>query len=261
VVRRPKEGTALSPLTTTPVETTDAPHSSTISPPADLTKFLANFDQVTQSLISGSAFQFGSGAGAGTTTVSTAKPQTSFSGLLGLAKEGSAMSFKDSMDKYFKDGGTATTINDPVMRYDLASMGKHFKAVDEKSGIFMKDGVFFIKEKLGDHDVLQPVGITETKEGKLKVFGLSSGSLNDDQAKFFERVQKLVENREPNQKPEDALKTIMEKLKGSENPEDALASLEKENDISENSDSSEDSDNAPLELHDGTVGPHKHTTK
>ncbi|MFM8268894.1 MAG: hypothetical protein ACKN9V_01805 [Pseudomonadota bacterium] len=149
----------------------------------DAIRFLDNFDSITQSIINGTYFRFGS---------DSSKPESNYSGILGLSKGGKTTSFNDALDEYFKKGGTGTTFNDPVMRYDLASMGNHFKKVDETAGIYMKDGAFFVKKKLGDHDVLEPVGIS-TENGEIKMFGLSSGDLEGDQKQFFERIKALAE--------------------------------------------------------------------
>jgi len=189
---------------------------------------LANFDDLTRSFITGSRFNFGSTAGSNLSTVSTGASTPSFSNFLGLAEKGRALSFNEALDDYFKNGGTATTVNDPVMRYDLASMGKHFKEIDKDSGVYMKDGTFFIKEKLGDHEVLQPVGISKDSEGKPKLFGVSTGELSEEQKTFFEDVKTFLEAQEKaGGKPEEILSALTKQLQESSDPGKTLKDLVK----------------------------------
>lgn len=226
--------------TSSNIETQKSNDSSSQSFP-DLTRFLSNYDPVTQSLITGSFFTFGSST-SGLSTVSSKPQQTAFPGLLGVSKGSSAISFREAMDSYFKGGGTATTIYDPVMRYDYKSMGKYFKTVDEKSGIFMKDGVFFFKEKLGDHDSLQPVGVSLDSNGSLKFFGLSSGELGEEEKRFFDRLSELIKKMGTGERPEHELGQVLEQLNSGEDPAKALAELEKRYGVDK---SSSDSDAEP----------------
>lgn len=164
------------------------------------------------------------------------------------------------MDSYFKGGGTATTIYDPVMRYHYKSMGKYFKTVDEKSGIFMKDGVFFFKEKLGDDDSLQPVGVSlDSTSGSLKFFGLSSGELGEEEKRFFDRLSELIKKMGTGERPEHELEEVIKRLNSGEDSAKALAELEKLYGVdkpSSDSDPNPATEDEPAKKPDGT-----HSTK
>lgn len=141
----------------------------------------------------------------------------------------SFVSFDSAIDQYLKNGGTGTTFYNPVMHYDLETMGKNFTAVDENAGIYMRDGAFYATVDLGGKKSLQPVGIAGGKAEGL------SESLSGEQKELFEKMMERMKELKEKEglSDEAAQQKLMELVKDPEK----LAEMKKE----ENSDSSQES--------------------
>jgi hypothetical protein len=123
------------------------------------------------------------------------------------------VSFDSALDQHLKNGASGTTFYNPVMHYDLETMGKHFTAVDESAGIYVRDGVFYASVDLAGKKSLQPVGISNgTAEGL-------SESLSDEQKELFGKLMDTMKKMKEDGKlsDEDAQKKLMDLVK---NPEE-----------------------------------------
>lgn len=106
------------------------------------------------------------------------------------------------------------------MHYDLETMGKYFTAVDENSGIYMRNGVFYATVDLAGKKSLQPVGIANGKAEGL------SESLSEEQKQLFEKFMGAMKKMEEGEKLsiEEAQKKFMELIQDPEK----LAELKEE---------------------------------